>query len=194
MPEPSNNTRVVGEMRVGRWGPTITLSADASIQKDQPRGPTIESVHRDIAFANTYRIELIKYVLAIAAGLFAFTATFRPSLACVCEPDAMLWGWIALGLSMVGGMVHMAGWDHYYKSFRDHDWAERNDNGAQKGKAARKWINRWRRAGMAFQYLGFVAGVAAIGYFAYMNLNNVRKDDSSKGAVTQPQTCSCKRP
>lgn len=185
MAEPSNNTRIVGEMRVGKWGPTISITADAAMAKSEPPRPSIDSIHRDIAFANTYRIELIKYMLAIAAALFAFTATFRPSLACVCDPEAMLVGWIGLGLSMVGGMVHMEGWDHYYKSYRDHA----KDLAA--GKKARKLINLWRRIGMTVQYLGFVAGVAAIGYFAYMNLDNVRKDDASKDAVTQ-QKCSCK--
>ena len=38
------------------------------------------SVLRDIALANQYRIELIKYLLAIAAALFAFTVAYRPSL------------------------------------------------------------------------------------------------------------------
>jgi hypothetical protein len=76
-------------------------------------------------------------------------------------------GWLGLGLSLVGGMIHMQGWDRFYISYRDYDWWD------QDGKAARKRINKWRRAGMVLQYLGFAAGVVAIAIFAAVNIGNV---------------------
>ena len=68
------------------------------------RKPTIDAIHRDIALANEYRLELIKILLTIAAALFAFTVTFRPSLTKVDLGCAMWVGWAALGLSMIGGV------------------------------------------------------------------------------------------
>lgn len=152
-----------------------------------PNRPTIEAVHRDIALANQYRMELIKYLLAIAAALFAFTVTFRPTLSHVAAPWAMWIGWLGLGVSMVGGLVHMLGWDHYYKSYRDHDWGNSDPvAGKDAGRAARKIINRWRRPGMIAQFGGFVAGVLFIGIFAAANIDNVRRSEPSQGQSCAP--------
>jgi hypothetical protein len=119
-----------------------TLAGNASAAGSGERKPTIDAIQRDIALANTYRLELIKYLLAIAAALFAFTVTFRPSLSRVDLPWAMWLGWIGLGISMVGGIFHMLGWDHYYKSYRDHDWGHADSNeGKRAGKAARRTIS-----------------------------------------------------
>jgi hypothetical protein len=149
--------------------------------------PTIDAIHRDIALANKYRIELIKYLLAISAALFAFTVTYRPSLTRVDVSWAMWLGWAGLGVSMVGGMFHMLGWDHYYKSYRDHDWKGRADPAAAKlaGKAARKKINAWRRFALLAQFLGFIVGVFGIGLFAAVNIDNVRKPDDHSPASAQ---------
>jgi hypothetical protein len=153
-----------------------------------PDKPTIDAIHRDIALANSYRIELIKYLLAIAAALFAFTITFRPSLSHVELPWAMWLGWFGLALSMVGGMFHMLAWDHYYKSYRDYDWKHAGSKGGKSsGKAARQKIDSWRRAAMFFQFGGFILGVAGIGLFAGVNIDNVRK---SEGTTHQQPTAS----
>jgi hypothetical protein len=150
-------------------------------------GPTIESVHRDITFANQYRLELIKYLLAIAAALFAFTITFRPSLSRVDLGWAMWLGWAGLGASMIGGMFHMLGWDHYYKSYRDYDWKLRATPAEAKaeGRAARKKINGWRRIALSFQFGGFIVGVIGVGLFAAANIDNVRKPDEPASAASR---------
>jgi hypothetical protein len=139
------------------------------------REPTIEAIHRDVALANNYRIELIKYLLAIAAALFAFSVSYRPSLARVDLPWSMWLGWLGLGLSMIGGIFHMLGWDHYYKSYRDHDWGNADPaEGKIEGKRARRIVNVWRRVAMTLQFGGFILGVGCIGLFAGFNIDNVR--------------------
>jgi hypothetical protein len=140
------------------------------------RTPTIDAIQRDVALANTYRIELIKFLLGIAAALFAFTVTFRPTLVRVDFSWAMWVGWIGLALSMIGGVFHMLGWDHYYKSYRDHDWRNTSDPvaGKEEGKRARAWINHWRRIALVLQFAGFFVGVACTGFFSAVNLANVR--------------------
>ena len=164
-----------------------TLAGNASAAGSGERKPTIDAIQRDIALANTYRLELIKYLLAIAAALFAFTVvTFRPSLSRVDLPWAMWLGWIGLGISMVGGIFHMLGWDHYYKSYRDHDWGHADSNeGKRAGKAARRTINAWRRPAMLMQFGGFMLGVLGVGVFAGANIDNVRKTE--EGGASRPQ-------
>lgn len=135
----------------------------------QQRTPTIDAVHRDIALANQYRLELIKLIMTISAAVLAFTVSFRPSLRQVEYPWLMWMGWIGLGVSMVGGMLHMYGWDRFYVSYRDHDWKGQKE----RGKQTRASINRWRRVGMFLQFAGFAIGVMAIAFFAAGNIGNV---------------------
>ena len=163
--------------------------------KVEPRNPTIDAIQRDIALANQYRLELIKYLLAIAAALFAFTVTFRPSLVHVDLGWAMWFGWVGLGISMIGGMFHMLGWTHYYKSYRDHDWKNKNPaKGKAEGRTARATINRWRVTAMLFQFGGFILGVAGVGLFAAANIDNARKPEEKSTAVQQQQTMITGRP
>src|SRR5262245_15208463 len=85
----------------------LSHSIQPDAERARPGTPTIDAIHRDVALANKYRLELIKYLLAIAAALFAFTITFRPSLSRIDFAWAMWLGWLGLGISMIGGMFHM---------------------------------------------------------------------------------------
>lgn len=129
---------------------------------------SIDALHRDIALANQYRLDLIKLLMTLSAALLAFTISFRPG---VMQPrwEPLMWvGWLALGVSMVGGMVHMLGWDRFYTSYRNYDWRDH----AEQGKTARAIINLWRRFAMLVQYFGFALGVLAIALFAAVNLDH----------------------
>jgi hypothetical protein len=149
--------------------------------------PSIDAVQRDIALANQYRLELIKYLLAIAAALFAFTIAFRPSLTQVDVPWAMWIGWFGLGVSMFGGIFHMQAWDHYYKSYRDHDHGNKDPKeGKRLGKAARTKINKRRKSAMFFQFVGFIVGVIGIALFAGVNIDNVRKSEEKQRGSNKP--------
>ena len=151
----------------GLEGDELTNSqlSDATPRRVQ----TIESLHRDVALANQYRLELIKLVMTLATALLAFTVSFRPSLRAVNEPWLMWAGWIGLGVSILGGMVNMNGWDTFYISYRDYDW----HSGPVDGKQTRVGITLGRRAGAFFQFAGFAGGVFAISFFAALNLANV---------------------
>ncbi|MEL7642326.1 MAG: hypothetical protein AAGU21_22040 [Solidesulfovibrio sp.] len=129
--------------------------------------PTIESVHRDVGFANQYRLELIKHMMTLAAALLAFTISFRPSLKTAEHELLMFIGWIALGLSLMSGIFHMLGWDRYYISFRDYDFHDLD------GEKPRKSISKWRRTAMILQFSGFIIGVGCISFFAAFNIQNM---------------------
>ncbi|THC43189.1 hypothetical protein [Massilia sp. Mn16-1_5] len=155
--------------------------------------PTIDAIHRDIATANTYRLEWQKTILTTAAALFAFTVTFRPELASVQHMWSMWLGWGGLAVCMFGGIVNMVGWEHFYKSYQDWDWTYRDSFppgvGKLRGKQARRRINRWRRAGMYCQFAGFVVGVVGIAIFAGTNLDSPKrkKDDQTVEQMRQEQ-------
>lgn len=126
------------------------------------------AIHTDVGFANQYRIELIKTTMTLAAAMLAFTVTFRPTLASVSN-EWLIWvGWLSLGLSTIGAMLNMYGWERIYISYRDF-----RDEVA-KGEGVRAGITWWRRVAMFFQFFGFGVGVLAVGAFSALNLQNVR--------------------
>lgn len=147
----------------------------------------MEDLHRNIASANSYRMELIKFSMAISAALLTFTVTFRPTLEIVQLGWVMWASWGALALSLVGGMANMMGWDRFYMSYRDVDYKEGKslgrDNAQAKGKQQRAQINRWRRAAMWAQFVGFAVGVVGAAVFAAANIDQVRKADSKPAQV-----------
>jgi H+/gluconate symporter-like permease len=152
--------------------------------------PTIDSLHRDIALANSYRMELLKQLMTISAALFAFTVTFRPTLDHVQLASSMWLGWAGLGASMIGGLFHMLGWDHFYKSYRDVDWEMKDADPAErkkKGEERRDLINAWRRFAMWVQFLGFIVGVAGTGVFAAANIDSAH-------AAPKPPACAVDAP
>ena len=138
--------------------------------------PTIDAIHRDLAFANTYRIEWIKFMLAVAGGLFAFTVTFRPTISPADWKLAMWLGWLGLALSLVGGMGQMAAWEYFYKSYRDYDYK----GNKPEGKAYRESVNMWRLAAMWVQILFLMIGVAGVGTFAAVNIDHVKENSDCR--------------
>jgi hypothetical protein len=132
--------------------------------------PSIQALQTDIGFGNQFRLELIKTTMALATGLLAFTVAFRPTLVQPVNTQLMWVGWLGLGLSAIGAMINMYGWERFYISYRDH-----KDDQA-KGAAARKVITAWRRFGASLQFAGFAAGVLSIAVFAAQNLDRVRVD------------------
>jgi hypothetical protein len=143
-----------------------------------PRRPSIEAVHRDLAFANAYRQEFIKSLILIAGALFAFSVSFRPELR-VTANEGLFWiSWIALGISMLGGFAQLACWERYYSSY------QKFEHKGKSGKRRRSWITLMRRLALLCQVVGFIAGVAALGSFTALNLSNFEKKTSSSQTGT----------
>jgi hypothetical protein len=133
-----------------------------------PIAPTIAAIHADIGFANQFRLELIKTSLVVATALLGFTVSFRPNISAPKWEWLMWAGWIALGLSAIGAMGNMYGWERFYVSYRDH----KDDQ--EKGKSVRRRITRLRRIAMGSQFGGFVFGVLSIAIFAAANLDSIK--------------------
>ncbi|MEP7121885.1 MAG: hypothetical protein ABJE95_13275 [Byssovorax sp.] len=150
---------------------------DAPPTHADPNAPTVDAMHRDVAFANIFRLEGIKTSIAIAGALLAFTVTFRPTLREVTWQWMMLVAWLMLGTSILGGLLNLYGWERFYISYRDHDWEHRFRESAdvrkQLGKKARTWVTRWRSAGAIFQWVGLLGGVVLLAVFSWQNLPNV---------------------
>lgn len=147
----------------------ISTAVPLKVQEPGRHTPDIESMHRDLEFANNYRLELIKHIMTLAAGVLAFTVAFRPTLKPIFQGWLMWIGWLGLGLSMIGGLMHLLGWDRFYTTYRDYDFKGQHTQGVNK----RHVITGWRRLGMFMQFIGFGVGVLAIGVFAALNLGNV---------------------
>jgi hypothetical protein len=134
-----------------------------------PPQRTLEDIHRDVAFANSYRLELIKHTISLSAGVFVLTLTFIKDYIAnrtVLFTEMIPIGWAALVVSILGGLAHMATWDRYYISYRDWDFA----GDKEKGKKARKLINICRWISMVLQFGGLAAGLVAMLVFYAMNL------------------------
>jgi hypothetical protein len=133
------------------------------------RTQTIEALHQDISFANVYRLEVIKTMLAITTALLAFTISFRPTLDLVEQQCSMVIGWGCLSASLIAGIATMYCWERFYISYRDFDWKGLGTD----GKSYRKTVTILRRLLFAIQCVGFLVGVAGVANFAIVNVANV---------------------
>jgi hypothetical protein len=136
--------------------------------RDKPP-QSIEAVHQDISFANTYRLEVIKTMLAITTALLAFTISFRPTLDVIEQQNSMVIGWVCLATSLIAGIATMYCWERFYISYRDFDWKGLHDN----GKSYRSTVTFFRRWLFAIQCIGFLLGVAGVANFAIVNVAHV---------------------
>jgi hypothetical protein len=136
-------------------------------QTDHPK-PDIDTVHKDIALGNQWRLELDKTLLALVSALFAFTIAFPPSLQSATHEIFLRVGWGALVASMIGGLVEFHGWERFYLTYRDYEFHGKD------GRATRRIITLCRRIGRVLFMGGFIIGAAAIGWFAIENLPHVR--------------------
>ena len=126
---------------------------------------TLEDIHRDVDFSNRYRLEYIKHLMSLSAGIFVISVAFMKDV--IGEPTVVVFklglitGWGFLILSLVGGILHMKCWDRYYISYRkDEDI----------GNIRRKHINMWRIAFETCQIAFFLLGITMIFCFVALNL------------------------
>jgi hypothetical protein len=129
---------------------------------------TIDSLHRDIGFGNSYRMEALKLMLTLATGLLAFTVSFRPTLSTIADEWLIYWSWCSLGISVVSGIGIMLCWERFYLSYRL-DWHDK----AVKGQRVRKILTVLRRVLLVLQFGSFAYGVIGVAVFAAENFHNV---------------------
>lgn len=146
------------------------MCAEQSPSSTEVGRPSIDALQRDIEFANTFRLEKLKTMLAITTALLAFTMTFRPKLSAAQFEWAMVVGWIGLSVSLLTGIAAMQAWEQFYISYRNYDWKGK----PEEGKRRRKVITGWRRFLFALECIGFLIGLTGIGLFAAVNVHNVQ--------------------
>lgn len=126
---------------------------------------TLEDIHRDVDFANRYRLEYIKHLMSIAAGIFVISITFMKDFVgnygTAIFKMGLVAGWGCLVMSIVSGIGHMKCWDRYYISYRKQ---------REEGDRRRKRINLWRIISETLQISFFIAGLVLIFSFSVMNL------------------------
>ena len=133
--------------------------------------PTIDVIHRDVDFANRYRLELNKTLLALAAALLAFTISFPPALTAIRDDWILGLSWAALAASLLGGLFNLYGWEKFYISYRDFSSDKTG------GDAYRQRVTFWRRLSHGVQFVGFIVGVVALASFVIVNRANVKLAD-----------------
>lgn len=148
---------------------------------DPSQRPGADFLQKDIAQANVYRLEVIKLVIAMATGLLAFTVSFRPSIANPDKSYLMAWGWLALAVAIAGGVLTLLLWEWFYISYRDYD----NKGKKDAGKKTRQSITLARRFFQFLLFVGFIVGVASIGWFAAINIDKPPRSSGSAQASTE---------
>jgi hypothetical protein len=140
---------------------------DPQTPPQKPAVRTLDDLHRDIAFANQYRLEFIKHTMSLAAAVFIFTLTFKQNIIGTGRTYGVPFAfasWLAMIVSLMGGLGQLSGWDRYYMTWRDYEW--RN----QSGKAARRVITKWRRFALVMQIAFFITGLVLMAIFCALNM------------------------
>ncbi len=142
--------------------------------------PSIATVQNDIASANQYRLELLKTLIVLAGGLFAFAISTTSGergqalQALTCDQGL---GWtiyanvtgaaaqtcqawarasvLTSGLSIFLGLAQLRLWAAFYLSYRGKDWTE----GRGAGKGVRNVIGVIRLVTMIALVIAFVSSI-----------------------------------
>lgn len=137
----------------------------------QPTIPehTVEQRQQDIEFGNRYRIEYIKHLISISAGIFAFTVTFtkdmlgQQAITTAHAKVALITGWSLLVVSIIAGILHMRFWAWFFIS-----WG-RNPHDPEE-KRWRNTIMSRRRTAETVQFTAFFLALGSLALFAALNL------------------------
>ena len=154
--------------------------------KSRRQKPTHDEIHKDISLGNNYRLESSKFLLAISSGILAFTVSFPPAIDPSTDVSILKYGWLALSVSIMGGIGNLYGWERFYLSYRDYDWKEE----FKAGDRYRIIVNRVRRVFRLSQILGLIAGALSIGFFASANIQYSAKSDpqiQNQISITEPE-------
>jgi hypothetical protein len=151
---------------------------------ETPEPYTRTHAHTDIGFANSYRLEYIKHLIAVSTGVFVFSVTFMKDLLGGLVPDGagkvmLITGWGFLTVSILAGVAHMRYWARYYISWGLHP----ND---KKGEVGRRQIDLRRRTVEIIQVSCFALGIIMLFVFSSWNLVTGRYAKSTPVTQSQP--------
>ncbi len=125
----------------------------------------MDSVHINIEFSNRFRLEYIKHLISVSAGIFVISITFTKDIIgnlnkAIFEYILVL-GWAFLLLAIISGVFHLGYVDQLFRSYRFPK---------TEGDKIRRPIIRWLKVFHRTQVLFFVLGVILIFIFASVNL------------------------
>lgn len=145
---------------------------EEKIQSDQTLDEkrSLSDQHKDIEFANTYRLEYIKHLISISTGVAIFSVTFMKDVLernsqSISQKFILLSGWGLLLLSTFAGIFHMRYWAWYFISWDINPYKEE----------AKKWRNKIdikRKRAEKLQIYGFIVGFTLLTIFTAVNLFN----------------------
>ncbi len=129
---------------------------------------TLSDVHRDVDFANRYRLEYIKHLISVAAALFLLSVAFMKDVLGVNSSQAHFkvflgLAWLFLIVSTIAGIFHLRSWAEFYitylKPFKDKEANKR-----------RRVINYRRKVFENCQLIFFGLSLLCFLIFAVRNL------------------------
>jgi integral membrane sensor domain MASE1 len=148
--------------------------------------PAAEWVLKDIDRSVDYRKKFYEYSITIATALLAFSISFPPTLTAVEFVFLVRIAWVALGFSILSGVVIHFAWSKFFISFRDFD----NRRHREKGQLNRKKWTSLRRTMELVQFITLLIGVMGMSIFAgvnYQHLAQHSNDSNPAAKVPSPQ-------
>ena len=175
------NLGVIVGLPAAREGESMCRNG-SDAEKDTPAADAqrLDIVHKDIALANTYRLEMSKLLLTLAVALFAVSVAFQPGTVPVGDIRSLSFAWYALAVSVAGGIGNLYGWERFYISYRDYDLK----NLREKGKEYRDCITPLRRIARFLQIAGLLTGAILMGQYTTGRLEHLAGKTTTGSEVT----------
>jgi cell division protein FtsW (lipid II flippase) len=130
------------------------------------RKMALSETHKNIAIGNRFRLEAVKHMISLGVGAIVFTVTFRKDFQGISDESWLILiglGWIALLVSVCGGVVQLKWWEKFYLSYRK----DFKGKGAE-GTAQRDRYLTVLRISFFFQSAGLVLGLLLLALYCFL--------------------------
>ncbi|NOX90633.1 MAG: hypothetical protein GXO77_16645 [Calditrichaeota bacterium] len=125
----------------------------------------LSAIHQNIDFSNRFRLEYIKHLMSLSAGIFvismAFVNNFFDSTEKVSDLLFLKLSWVFLIVSLIGGIFHLRFMDSFFLTYR-----LTPEEGNKKRENASKIITLFE----SIQIVAFIIGLVLILYFGIANI------------------------